>query len=153
MHSRTGFQWAFWPFTVFMHLCSHLSLTAKDTGYWQFLQPNPAFIQLLTNTFLYFFSSTPSPTSLQQFILLFVNILSLSSHLILIFSSEPYPASHYQIILPITSALFCLSLETYSASFLVLCPSSHQQLDFLTSNNKSLESVALCYSQSLLLAV
>jgi len=95
MHRQTGFQGAFWPFIYASlqfrrplknpssHLAVHLSLTAKDTGYWQFQQPNPAFIQLLTNTFLYSFSLAPNPASLYHHILLLFSVFIL--HLFSIF--------------------------------------------------------------------
>ncbi len=120
MHRQTGFQGAFWHFihaslqyrrppkNPSSHLAVHLSLTAKDTGYWQFQQPYPAFIQLLTNTFLYPFSSTPCPTSLQRLILLFVNSLSY-------FSPTPYPASHQHLILFLSNTLSCFSPPNYPA--------------------------------------
>jgi hypothetical protein len=143
MHRQTGFQGAFWPFIYASlqfrrplknpssHLAVHLSLTAKDTGYWQLQQHYSAFIQLLTNTFLYSVSLTPCPTSLQHLILFLFNILSCVSpitylaslqHLILLlintlscFSSTHYPVSVQHLILLLNIKLSFLSPVHYSA--------------------------------------
>jgi hypothetical protein len=107
------------------------------TGYWQFQQPYPAFIQLLTNTFLYSFSSTPCSTSLQHFILLFVNSLSYYlRHLILLlietlscFSPTTYPAFLQHLILLLIITLSSFSPTPYNAS--------HQNLILFLSSTLS----------------
>jgi hypothetical protein len=171
MHRLTGFQGAFWPFIYAplqfrrplknpsSHLAVHLSLTAKDTGYWQFQRHYSAFIQLLTNTFLYSVSLTPCPTSLQHFILLFVNSLSYYlRHLILLliktlsyFSPTLYPVSLHHLILLLIKTVSCFSPTPYPASHTqIILPISSTLfcLSLETKSASSFFSTLSCFSSA-----